>query len=150
MKHNQSTALCEILLFMASANTYCYCASFGIKNTSACITMVPIHGNSISQTSIAPVLILPHSITIARGQQMKITIQSVASNYTFKGFLIQARAVSKSDEILGKFLNPADTYVKIMACGDSYSTVSHGDPSPKLNPVLRWRAPVHFRGFLKF
>jgi len=112
--------------------------------------MMPLHGNSVTQTSIPPVLILPHSITIARGQQLKITIQNVASNYTFKGFLIQARADSKSNEILGYFLSPADSSVKIMACGNSYSTVSQADPSQKSNILLYWRAPTHFRGSIKF
>lgn len=150
MHCNQFTILFKIFLLMILSNTYCNCASFGIKNTTACFTMIPLHGNSVTQTSIPPVLILPHSITIARGQQLKITIQNVASNYTFKGFLIQARADSKSNEILGHFLSPADSSVKIMACGNSYSTVSQADPSQKSNILLYWRAPTHFRGSIKF
>lgn len=147
MKYNRSI---QIVLFVATVSAYCECASFGIKNTSACTTLVPLHGNSISQTSIPPVLIIPHSITIVRGQQMKITIHSVASNYTFKGFLIQARAVSTSSEILGKFFAPKGSSVKIMACGGSFATVSHADPSPKSSFQLQWKSPANFRGSIKF
>lgn len=122
--------------FSLLSNKYNNCVSFGIKNTKACSTMMPLHGNSVTQTSIPPVLILPHSITIARGQQMKITIQNVASNYTFKGFLIQARADSKSNEILGHFHSPADSSVKIMACGNFNSTISEAVPSQKSKIIL--------------
>jgi hypothetical protein len=112
--------------------------------------MTPEHEGFSPQTSIAPVQLLPHSIAIKSGQQMKISVRSVASNYTFKGLLIQARAEAPSREIFGNFAAPTDNSLKLMVCGGSYSTLVHADPTPKSNLLLVWKAPTNFRGFIRF
>lgn len=144
--------LLKYFVFLGLINADCQCLPNGVSNSS-CLSMMPNHGNFAPKTSIAPVQILPQSITIIRGQQMKITVRSVASNYTFKGFLIQARAVSQSNEILGTFIAPllnGENIAKTMLCGHADSTVSHGNSLPKSNFVLTWKSPVNYRGHVRF
>lgn len=134
--------LCWILLSLGSA----HCRSAGVSNV-ACQNMTPIHGSSVPQESIARVQIVPHAYRLKRGQQLKVSLRAVSSNFTFRGFMIQARNV-QSNEILGNFLPFSDA--KIMACGNSFSTASHSNPTAKSVQLLLWRAPANFRGYVRF
>lgn len=134
--------LCWILVSLASA----LCRSAGVSNV-ACQNMTPIHGSSVPQESIARVQIVPHSYRLKRGQQIKVSLRAVSSNFTFRGFMIQARNV-QSNEILGSFLPISDA--KIMACGNSFSTASHSNPRAKTVELLLWKAPTNFRGYVRF
>ncbi|KAG5674315.1 hypothetical protein PVAND_004292 [Polypedilum vanderplanki] len=139
----------KLLIYFVLINTYCYGRSNGVRDT-ACDSMIPEHDHYTSHSSIAPIQVLPHTISITRGQQMKITIQSVAKNYIFKGIFIQARAESLSNQILGSFTSPTDNSLKTMVCGSSNSAIVHADSTLKSNLLLIWKAPTDFRGFIRF
>lgn len=119
--------------------------SFGVSNI-ACYNMTPLHGDNVAADSIAPVQIIPHAIKINRGQQMKVSLRSVESNYTFRGFFLQARG--HANQILGNFIVQNGT--KVIDCANSYSTVTHADPSLKSTLVLVWKAPSNYRGGFRF
>lgn len=116
-------------------------------SSAACQNMTPIHGVE-PQISIANVQVVPHAMRLKRGQEVKVTLRAISKGYAFRGFLVQARDVS-TNNILGNFLSGGDE-MKVMVCGDSYSTASHSNPSQKSTQVLRWKAPSDFRGFVRF
>lgn len=132
---------CVLIAFISSTHS----RSFGVSNV-ACQNMTPIHANNVPQETMARVQIIPHTIKVRRGQQIKISLRSVASNYTFRGFFIQARG--PADRILGNFL--AQGNIKIIPCSDSYSTATHSDPSMKASLLLVWKAPLDYRGDFRF
>lgn len=121
--------------------------SFAVSSV-ACSNMTPAHGDFEAQSSIGTVQIIPQTIRVNRGQQIKVTLRSVSSNFTFRGYFIQARA-TKNSEILGNFVGGASSH-KIMVCGNSFSTATHSDPSLKSYELLTWKAPSNFRGYLRF
>lgn len=120
--------------------------SYAVSNV-ACQNMTPIHGSFEPQFSVAKVQVMPHAVKIKRGQLIKVSLLSLSSDSTFRGFLVQARAV-QSNMIVGNFL--ASDESKVIACGNSYSTASHSNPSLKSTQVLSWKAPTDFRGYIKF
>lgn len=132
---------CVLIAFISSTHS----RSFGVSNV-ACQNMTPIHANNVPQDTMARVQIIPHAIKVKRGQQIKISLRSVESNYTFRGFFIQARG--PADRILGHFLAQDNT--KIIPCSDSYSTATHSDPSLKASLLLVWKAPIDYRGGFRF
>jgi hypothetical protein len=143
-------AVQKLLILLELINAYCYGRSNGVRST-ACMSMAPEHDDYAPQSSIAPVQVLPHSIAMKRGQQLKITVRSVAANYTFRGVLVQARAEpSSSASIVGSFAAPSDSALKTMACGGAHSTITHADPTPKSHLLLLWKAPADFRGAIRF
>ena len=133
-------------VFLAFTTDFSSGRSYAVS-TIACQNMTPIHGVD-PQTSIPKVQVLPHVMRLNRGQQIKVSLQTVTPGSTFRGFLVQARDVI-TNKILGFFLSD-NNEMKVMVCGDSYSTVSHSNPSQKSTQILTWRAPSDFRGFVRF
>lgn len=128
--------------------TLCFVSgrSFAVSNV-ACQNMTPIHGNIEPQISISRVQVLPHAVKVNRGKFVKVSLLSLSENSTFRGFLVQARAVD-SNLIVGNFIANDDS--KVIACGNSYSTASHSNPSLKSTQILTWKAPTDFRGHIRF
>lgn len=120
--------------------------SYAVTN-AVCQNMTPAHGSIEPQISIARMQIVPHAFRVRRGQQIKVSLLRVTTDFNYRGFLIQARSVL-SDEIVGNFLSTEE--MKVMACGNSYSTASHANPTPKTGQVLIWKAPSDFVGSIRF
>jgi hypothetical protein len=108
--------------------------------------MFPFHGNADAQNYMALVQIVPHAIRVNRGQLLKVTLRSVVANYTFRGFLVEAR--SQSNAILGNFM--PNQNIKVFTCENSYSAACHADPSGKSEQLLTWKAPRDYRGSVYF
>lgn len=133
------------LCFLIFANSF-ECRSNGVSNV-ACQNMTPIHGSSESQLSISRIQVVPHAFRVKRGQQIKVTLRNVSPEFIFRGFLIQART-THTNEIVGNFI--ASGAVKVMVCGNSFSTASHSSPSAKATELLLWKAPANFVGSVRF
>lgn len=134
------------LLLITLGLDFTQARSYGVSNV-ACQNMTPNHGGTEAQISIAKVQILPHLFNVSRGKQVKISLQSISSNSSFRGFMIQARG-ERNNEVLGIFLSTSEA--KVMVCGNSYSTASHSNPLSKSLVELLWKAPTNFRGAVRF
>lgn len=120
--------------------------SFAVSNV-ACQNMTPVHGSLEPQITLARVQVIPHAVKLRRGQEIIVSLLSLTSNSSFRGFLVQART-TESNAIVGNFLARAGA--KVIVCGNSYSTASHSDPSLKSSQRLTWKAPIDFRGYIRF
>lgn len=133
---------CQVILSIE----YLQFSTMNICSNVACQNMTPIHGEILAQISVAKTQIVPHAIKLRRGQQLKLSLRTVATDFTYRGFLIQAR--SSTNQVLGNFIQTEG--VKVMECGNSFSTASHSEPSPKSNHLLIWKAPNNFQGYFRF
>lgn len=132
----------SFLLFLNSAQA----RSYGVSDV-VCQNMTPVHGQIEPQLSIARVQVLPHAFKVRRGQRLKVTLQVVSNDFTFRGFLIQARDL-QTGETVGNFVTSGK--IKVMVCGKSFSTATHANPTSKSSELLLWNAPSDFRGFVRF
>jgi hypothetical protein len=123
---------------------FVYSRSFSVS-TSACFSMTPEHGNSVPQTSVAKIQIVPHQIKINRGQDVKVSLQRTSNN-SFRGFFVQARNIN-NNEIVGSFVSRDHN---VISCYSPSSTAIHRNPSAKENQMLIWKAPKHFSGYVRF
>ncbi|XP_034635968.1 putative ferric-chelate reductase 1 [Trachemys scripta elegans] len=109
------------------------------KISPACDSMLPSHGNFVSQTTSAPYRISISSTSFDPGNKITVTLQGI-DNSTFKGFLLQARAVS-GDGIVGTF-QIIDPNTQGLLCNQvQNSSVSHTDRNSKKNVTAIWVAP---------
>ncbi|XP_024073799.2 putative ferric-chelate reductase 1 [Terrapene carolina triunguis] len=109
------------------------------KINPACDSMLPSHGNFVSQTTSAPYGISISSTSFDPGNKITVTLQGI-DNSTFKGFLLQARAVS-GDGIVGTF-QIIDPNTQGLLCNQvQNSSMSHTDRNSKQNVTAIWVAP---------
>lgn len=111
---------------------------------------MPIHGNNIPALTSEPLFkISPQSNVLGQRQKMRVEINSVISDLTLKGFMIQARS-SHDGSIIGEFSPPQDRLAKVIACGNDGNTATHSSTELKRNVVLEWNAPSDFIGDIVF
>ncbi|XP_030429731.1 putative ferric-chelate reductase 1 isoform X2 [Gopherus evgoodei] len=109
------------------------------KINAACDSMLPSHGNFVSQTTAAPYRISISSSSFDPGNKITVTLQGIDSS-TFKGFLLQARAVS-GDGIVGTF-QIIDPNTQGLLCNQvENSSMSHTNRNSKQNVTTIWVAP---------
>ncbi|XP_061489771.1 putative ferric-chelate reductase 1 isoform X2 [Rhineura floridana] len=106
--------------------------------TEACNSMLPIHGDSVSQTSLPPYAISISNTSFTPGDE--ITVSLTASNdSSFKGFLLQAQATG--DNVVGSF-RILDPNTQGLVCNDiQNSSLSHTNKKNKKNITAIWIAP---------
>ncbi|XP_037763496.2 putative ferric-chelate reductase 1 isoform X1 [Chelonia mydas] len=109
------------------------------KISPACDSMLPSHGNSVSQTTSAPYRISISSTSFDPGNKITVTLQAI-DNSSFKGFLLQARAV-RGDGIVGTF-QIIDPNTQGILCNQiQNSAMSHTNRNSKQNVTAIWVAP---------
>ncbi|CAM4711306.1 putative ferric-chelate reductase 1 isoform X2 [Lepidochelys kempii] len=109
------------------------------KISPACDSMLPSHGNSVSQTTSAPYRISISSTSFDPGNKITVTLQAI-DNSNFKGFLLQARAV-RGDGIVGTF-QIIDPNTQGILCNQiQNSAMSHTNRNSKQNVTAIWVAP---------
>ncbi|XP_070501842.1 putative ferric-chelate reductase 1 homolog [Chironomus tepperi] len=117
---------------------------------SACSTLMPIHGNNIPALTSEPLFrISPQSDVLGQRQKMRVEINSVISDLTIKGFMIQARSL-QDGSVIGEFSPPQDRLTKTIDCGNVGNTATHSSTELKRNVVLEWNAPTDFIGDIVF
>lgn len=111
---------------------------------------MPIHGNNIPALTSEPLFrIFTQSDVLGQRQKMRVEINSVISDLTIKGFMIQARSM-QDGSIIGEFSPPQDRLAKIIDCGNVGNTATHSSTELKRNVVLEWNAPTDFIGDIVF
>ncbi|XP_032660865.1 putative ferric-chelate reductase 1 isoform X2 [Chelonoidis abingdonii] len=109
------------------------------KISAACDSMLPNHGNFVSQTTSAPYRISISSTSFDPGNKITVTLQGIDGS-TFKRFLLQARAVS-GDGIVGTF-QIIDPNTQGLLCNQvQNSSASHTNRNSKQNVTAIWVAP---------
>jgi hypothetical protein len=116
----------------------------------ACFTMAPQHGDNVAQTTASPVAFswnktLASGSVVPPGQYLEVSLEPAAGT-VFKGFMIQARAVSgpatgkaSSQELVGTFLG-GDTH-KTLNCSGPADTATHMNSDDKHYVKVIWVAP---------
>ncbi|XP_077189016.1 putative ferric-chelate reductase 1 isoform X2 [Paroedura picta] len=105
----------------------------------ACNSMLPIHGNSIPQTSPPLYAISVSSTAFNPGDEITVSLTAM-NNSSFKGFLLQAQAIG-GDAAVGEFriITP---YTQGLVCNNiQNSSVSHTDKRNKETISAVWVAP---------
>ncbi|KAF7243509.1 putative ferric-chelate reductase 1 [Varanus komodoensis] len=109
------------------------------KINVACNSMLPRHGDSISQTSPPPYAISISSSSFTVGDEIVVSL-TATNDSSFKGFLLQARAIG-GDAAVGSFriLNPN---MQGLECNSiQNSSLSHTNRRNKQNVTAVWIAP---------
>nr|XP_025038751.1 putative ferric-chelate reductase 1 isoform X2 [Pelodiscus sinensis] len=105
----------------------------------ACDSMLPVHDNSVSQTTSAPYKISISNTSFDPGNKITVTLQTI-DNSSFEGFLLQARAV-RGNSIVGTF-QIIDPNTQGLLCNQlENSSVSHTSSSRKQYVTAVWVAP---------
>ncbi|OCT82925.1 putative ferric-chelate reductase 1 [Xenopus laevis] len=110
------------------------------KISASCDTMLPVHGNSATQTAPSPYFITVSTNTFSTGDIITVTLQSSAGS-SFKGFLLEARTVG-GDRTTGSFtIRDGNTQALPCSAGAS-SAVSHTSSTIKTSITTSWTAPA--------
>ncbi|XP_053549697.1 putative ferric-chelate reductase 1 [Bombina bombina] len=126
-----------LICFAGCFSPLCGYPSGGISD--ACDTMLPVHGNSRTQTSTAPYSITVSADKFNPGDTIKVTIRTDSSS--FKGFLLEARSIG-GDRILGTF-TVTDPNTQGLSCsGGPNSAISHTSATAKTQVTANWKAPI--------
>lgn len=90
------------------------------------------------------------SSTVKQGDTLTVTIQSLDENYSFRGFIIQARNRADDTKVIGKF-RVADG-IRTMDCEElpADSVATHTNSGPKSKVHVQWIAPKTFLGLVIF
>uniref|UniRef100_A0A8C8VE31 Ferric-chelate reductase 1 n=1 Tax=Pelusios castaneus TaxID=367368 RepID=A0A8C8VE31_9SAUR len=126
---------------------FLFCAVFSARvlgfpggNISvACDSMLPNHGNSVLQTTLAPYNISTSATSFNPGDKIRVGLGGIDSS-SFKGFLLQARAVN-GNGIVGTFQIIDPNTQGLLCNAVQNSSVSHTNPNSKLNVTAVWIAP---------
>jgi len=113
---------------------------------SQCGSLKPGHGGSSQDLNSSPFLIKLNGSQLFQGTPAEIELTSDSSE--FKGYMVQARAVS-DDSIIGSFETVSDD-AQYLNCGDkAQSSVTHKLSSKKNSIKLKWKPPSDFVGDAK-
>ncbi|OCT85248.1 hypothetical protein XELAEV_18023413mg [Xenopus laevis] len=108
--------------------------------SASCNSMLPIHGNSVSQTTPSPYSITVSKNTFSTGDIITVTLQS-SSGSSFKGFLLEAQTVG-GDQTIGYF-TIRDGNTQALSCSaGAASAVSHTSSTIKTSITTSWTAPA--------
>lgn len=118
-----------------------YASPFGAPLES-CESMLPNHAPFVPQFGVPPIDIIVSKWAVFPNEKIDVTIrvnQSIAADFQFLGFLVQARPLSE-DIPIGRFY-PANEVQTINCFGMIQSAVTHTDRNPKTEIVFEWEAP---------
>jgi hypothetical protein len=106
---------------------------------SACENLVPRHGNHQPQTSLPPVRIVLSQDKVRPGETIDVKVEGIDSDYTFKGFVIQARN-AETNKLVGT-MEVEDGNSHVLDCNGSNS-VTQSNIELKNSVSVRWTAPA--------
>ncbi|CRK94859.1 CLUMA_CG008351, isoform A [Clunio marinus] len=134
-----------IILFVNYSHSFS-----GGAGSDSCTTLVPRHGSHQPQTSSPPFLIVLSTTSIQQGQNMTITLENTTQTSSFRGFMIQARTVAATPQIIGTFF--VNGLVRHVTCSDVPlgSVATHTNAKPKTKVDLTWQAPFDIYGLINF
>ncbi|XP_071787334.1 putative defense protein 1 [Asterias amurensis] len=121
----------------------------------ACVQMIPGHvsgeGNPIiPQESASPYSIVVDGSEYNPGGMVRVTITADPTTATFQGFLLQARAIGRTDPV-GTFLAGSDGASKLITCNATGDAVTHTAATEKQSGMsFMWQAPTAGVGDIKF
>lgn len=113
--------------------------------TAACNTMIPQHGSELNFD--LPLEIQFSTNSLNAGSLLTIGLRSlngtVFGDFTYRGFMVQARAQDGTDRVVG-FFEPAPG-VRHVDCPMLYpeSSVTHTNLNDKTFIQFNWRAPAN-------
>lgn len=143
---------------------------------SVCDSMTPFHDGGIEpQRTKAPFRIVPEQLHVNEGNMLRISIDAIAPELKYGGFMIHARNLAPPYQVvsdstnasnsqnsralisilsislqLGRFALSADGLVKLINCQGIETTATHSGTTPKGELSLEWQAPLDFNGDVQF
>lgn len=118
---------------------------------SRCTNLLPNHGSFVPQESLSPFSILLSKTEIKDGERMQIAILSPTSQRPFRGFFIQARALSDDANIVGEFVHiDISSDYNLLNCSGAGTTATNANNNLRNSLVLEWQAPEYFIGSIRF
>lgn len=136
----------KLIFLLTAVVIFASCYPTGAP-AEVCISMMPSHGVAAQNTPAPFQVSVPHQVK--QGETVTVKIENSEPGFTFRGFIIQARAV-ETKAVVGKFLITEN--MKTVACPtlpvDSVAT--HTSPTEKSSLDLQWVAPINFSGPVVF
>nr|CAH0100345.1 unnamed protein product [Daphnia galeata] len=117
--------------------------------TSACPSMNPDHGSSSNNPS--PFESLLNQTEMLSNESLKLTMQSVTTEKTFRGFLIMGFD-AVTDLVIGTFqIDLSQDQSQTLKCFNTYDTAAtHRSSSKKTSVIVEWTPPMDFDGSVIF
>jgi len=117
---------------------------------NACSNLTPRHGPG-PQTSPAPFSVTPIQTNVVPGGAITLRIKATQNGESFKGFMVQATALSnQQNNGIGRFIN-APQGAQLLSCVSGLeNSITHGDSRLKTTLDVTWQAPLDFEGDIEF
>lgn len=128
-----------------------YALSFSTgAGTTACGTLMPSHGGILPQQTLPPVTITRSAENVQQGQTLTLTITSNDANFSFRGFIVQARTLANEPEVVGRFIITDGMRAVNCQTLPATSVATHTSNNDKTSVTLQWQAYTNSLGLINF
>lgn len=138
------------VIFVAICFVQCALSFMTGGGTSACETLMPNHGDAVPQITQAPVTITQSHSNIPQGGYLTVTVTSSAADFSFRGFMVQARSLQTNKRVIGRFVVNAGMRTVNCPTLPASSVATHTTNDDRTSFTFIWQAYTDYLGPFNF